>query len=33
MILDQSPGIEMSDDPTLQARASSYAVSLSRRTQ
>jgi catalase len=33
MILDQAPGIEMSDDPVLQARASSYAVSLSRRTQ
>lgn len=33
MILDQAPGIEMSDDPVLQARASSYAVSLTRRTQ
>lgn len=33
MILDQAPGIEMSDDPVLQARASSYAVSLSRRMQ
>jgi catalase len=33
MILDQAPGIEMSDDPTLQARAGSYAVSLTRRTQ
>ncbi|MFO0154790.1 MAG: catalase family peroxidase [Alphaproteobacteria bacterium] len=33
MILDQAPGIEMSNDPVLQARASSYAVSLSRRTQ
>ena len=33
MILDQEPGIAMSDDPTLQARASSYAVSLSRRTR
>lgn len=32
MILDQSPGIEMSDDPTLQARAAAYAVSQSRRT-
>lgn len=32
MILDQAPGIEMSDDPVLQARAASYAVSLSRRT-
>jgi catalase len=33
MILDQAPGIEMSNDPVLQARAASYAVSLSRRTQ
>jgi len=33
MILDQAPGIEMSDDPALQARAASYAVSLSRRSQ
>jgi catalase len=33
MILDQEPGIAMSDDPTLQARAASYAVSLSRRLQ
>lgn len=33
MILDQAPGIEMSDDPVLQARAAAYAVSLSRRTQ
>jgi catalase len=32
MILDQAPGIEMSADPVLQARAASYAVSLSRRT-
>jgi catalase len=32
MILDQAPGIAMSDDPTLQARAAAYAVSLSRRT-
>ncbi|CAH0222633.1 catalase family peroxidase [Roseomonas sp. CECT 9278] len=32
MILDQAPGIEMSDDPVLQARAAAYAVSLSRRT-
>jgi catalase len=32
MILDQAPGIEMSDDPTLQARAAAYAVSLTRRT-
>jgi catalase len=29
--LDQAPGIEFSDDPTLQARSGSYAVSLSRR--
>jgi len=33
MNLDQAPGIEMSDDPTLQARAAAYAVSLSRRTK
>jgi len=33
MILDQAPGIEMSDDPVLQARAAAYAVSLTRRTQ
>ena len=33
MILDQEPGIAMSDDPTLQARAAAYAVSLSRRTR
>ncbi len=32
MTLDQGPGVEMSDDPTLQVRAGSYAVSLSRRT-
>jgi len=32
MILDQAPGIEMSDDPILQVRAAAYAVSLSRRT-
>ena len=32
MILDQAPGIEMSDDPVLQARAAAYAVSLTRRT-
>jgi catalase len=31
MILDQAPGVELSDDPTLQARAGAYAVSLSRR--
>jgi catalase len=30
MILDQSPGIEMSDDPVLQARAAAYAVSVER---
>ncbi len=33
MILDQEPGIAMSDDPTLQARAAAYAVSLTRRLQ
>ncbi|WP_376089230.1 catalase family peroxidase [Roseomonas sp. CCTCC AB2023176] len=33
MILDQAPGVEMSDDPTLQARAAAYAVSLTRRSQ
>jgi catalase len=33
MTLDQGPGVEMSDDPTLQARAAAYAVSLSRRLQ
>ncbi|MGK7871467.1 catalase family peroxidase [Falsiroseomonas sp. E2-1-a20] len=33
LILDQAPGIELSDDPTLQARAGAYAVSLSRRLQ
>ncbi|UPY38620.1 catalase family peroxidase [Sediminicoccus sp. KRV36] len=32
MTLDQEPGISLSDDPTLQARAAAYAVSLSRRT-
>jgi catalase len=31
MVLEQSPGVELSDDPTLQARAAAYAVSLSRR--
>ena len=31
--LDQAPGIELSDDPTLHARSGSYAVSLSRRLQ
>jgi catalase len=31
MTLDQPPGIELSDDPTLQARSAAYAVSLSRR--
>jgi catalase len=29
--LDQAPGIEFSDDPTLHARSAAYAVSLSRR--
>ena len=33
MTLDQEPGVQLSDDPTLQARASAYAVSLSRRTR
>jgi catalase len=32
MILDQAPGVEFSDDPTLHARTPAYAVSLSRRT-
>lgn len=31
--LDMEPGIQMSDDPTLQARAAAYAVSLTRRSQ
>jgi catalase len=31
MTLEQAPGVELSDDPTLQARAAAYAVSLSRR--
>ncbi|MCX8134113.1 MAG: catalase family peroxidase [Roseococcus sp.] len=31
--LDMEPGIQMSDDPTLQARAAPYAVSLTRRSQ
>jgi catalase len=33
MQLDMEPGIQMSEDPTLQARAAAYAVSLTRRTQ
>ncbi|MBY0336398.1 MAG: catalase family peroxidase [Acetobacteraceae bacterium] len=33
MNLDMEPGVAMSDDPTLQARAAPYAVSLSRRTR
>ena len=33
MILEQAPGVEFSDDPTLQVRAGAYAVSLSRRLQ
>ncbi|MGG5822783.1 catalase family peroxidase [Falsiroseomonas sp. HW251] len=33
LTLEQPPGVEMSDDPILQARAGAYAVSLSRRTQ
>ncbi len=33
LTLDQAPGIEYSDDPTLHARTGAYAVSLSRRLQ
>ena len=33
LTLDQAPGIELSEDPTLQARSAPYAVSLSRRLQ
>lgn len=33
LTLDQSPGVEYSDDPTLAVRTGAYAVSLSRRTQ
>ena len=33
MNLEQEPGVQLSDDPTLQARASAYAVSLGRRTR
>ncbi len=33
MVLDQEPGVSLSDDPTLAVRAGSYAVSLSRRLQ
>jgi len=33
LTLEQAPGVELSDDPTLQARAGAYAVSLSRRLQ
>lgn len=33
MNLEQEPGITYSDDPTLLARASAYAVSLGRRTR
>jgi catalase len=33
MFLAQAPGVELSDDPTLRARQSSYAVSLQRRSQ
>jgi catalase len=33
MTLDQAPGVEFSDDPTLHARTAPYAVSLSRRLQ
>jgi catalase len=31
LTLEQAPGVELSDDPTLQARSAAYAVSLSRR--
>ena len=31
--LDLPPGVELSEDPTLHVRASSYAVALSRRLQ
>lgn len=33
LFLDQRPGVELSDDPTLRARSSAYAVSLQRRQQ
>ena len=33
LLLDQEPGIALSDDPTLAVRAGAYAVSLSRRTR
>lgn len=33
MFLSQAPGVELSDDPTLRARQSAYAVSLQRRSQ
>lgn len=33
LFLAQSPGVELSDDPTLRARSSAYAVSLQRRSQ
>ena len=33
LALEQAPGVELSDDPTLQARSAAYAVSLSRRLQ
>jgi len=31
LLLEQAPGIEYSDDPTLRARSAAYGVSLSRR--
>jgi hypothetical protein len=33
MTLDQAPGVECADDPTLHARTAPCAVSLSRRLQ
>jgi catalase len=33
LFLAQSPGVELSDDPTLRARSAAYAVSLQRRSQ
>jgi catalase len=33
LLLAQSPGVELSDDPTLRARAAAYAVSLARRNR
>lgn len=33
LFLAQSPGVELSEDPTLRARSAAYAVSLQRRSQ